>query len=66
MTPCLTYLPDGEMIHHGSEGNVETIRACDVTWMTGGRGIVHSERPPATLQAHGGSLLGHQIWVALP
>lgn len=62
----LTYLLDGEMVHRDSKGSVETIRACDVNWMTAGRGIVHSERPPATVQAQGGSMLGQQIWVALP
>ena len=62
----LTYLLEGEMIHRDSLGNVETIRAGDVNWMTAGRGIVHSERTPARVQAAGGSLFGQQIWVALP
>src|SRR6266852_700499 len=47
----LTYLLEGEMIHRDSAGNVETIRAGDVNWMTAGRGIVHSERTPDKLQA---------------
>jgi len=54
------------MIHRDSSGNVETIRAGDVNWMTAGRGIVHSERTPEKLQARGGSMFGQQIWVALP
>ena len=62
----LTYLLEGEMVHRDSIGNVETIRAGDVNWMTAGRGIVHSERTPARIQAVGGSMLGQQIWVALP
>jgi redox-sensitive bicupin YhaK (pirin superfamily) len=62
----LTYLLDGEIVHRDSVGSVVTIRAGDVNWMTAGRGIVHSERTPAPLQATGGALFGHQIWVALP
>ncbi|MGB8842336.1 MAG: pirin family protein [Aliidongia sp.] len=62
----LTYLLDGEIVHRDSVGSVVTIRAGDVNWMTAGRGIVHSERAPALLQATGGALFGHQIWVALP
>jgi redox-sensitive bicupin YhaK (pirin superfamily) len=62
----LSYLLEGGMIHRDSAGNVETIRAGDVNWMTAGRGIVHSERTPEKLQARGGSMFGQQIWVALP
>jgi redox-sensitive bicupin YhaK (pirin superfamily) len=62
----LTYLLNGEMVHRDSAGNVETIRAGDVNWMTAGSGIVHSERSPAKVQAQGGSMFGQQIWVALP
>src|SRR5271163_174285 len=62
----LTYLLEGEMVHRDSVGSVETIRAGDVNWMTAGRGIVHSERSPAKIQAHGGKMHGQQIWVALP
>ena len=50
----LSYLLEGEMIHRDSAGNVETIRAGDVNWMTAGRGIVHSERTPEKLQPRGG------------
>jgi redox-sensitive bicupin YhaK (pirin superfamily) len=64
--PTLTYLLEGEMVHRDSVGSVETIRAGDVNWMTAGSGIVHSERSPGNVQAHGGSIFGQQIWVALP
>lgn len=56
----------GEIVHRDSAGNVETIRAGDVNWMTAGSGIVHSERAPPSVQASGGSLFGQQIRVALP
>src|SRR5580692_6642207 len=62
----LSYLLQGEMVHRDSVGNVQPIRAGDVNWMTAGRGIVHSERSPPSLQAQGGTLFGQQVWVALP
>jgi redox-sensitive bicupin YhaK (pirin superfamily) len=34
--------------------------------MTAGRGIVHSERTPASLRQSGGAMHGLQTWVALP
>ena len=62
----LTYLRQGQIVHRDSLGSEQTIEAGDVNWMTAGRGIVHSERSPATAQASGGQLFGQQIWVALP
>ncbi|KAB1085373.1 pirin family protein [Neorhizobium galegae] len=62
----LTYLLEGEIIHRDSEGNVQTVRAGDVNWMTAGQGIVHSERTPADVRAKGGTMFGQQVWVALP
>lgn len=62
----LSYLMDGEMVHRDSAGHVQAIRPGDANWMTAGRGIVHSERAPATAQASGGHRFGQQIWVALP
>jgi redox-sensitive bicupin YhaK (pirin superfamily) len=59
-------LPEGAMIHRDSAGNLETIYAGGANWMTGSRGIVSSERPPAKVQAQGGSMFGQQISVALP
>jgi redox-sensitive bicupin YhaK (pirin superfamily) len=62
----LTYLLEGEIVHRDSAGNVSTIRAGEVNWMTAGRGIVHSERFPETIHVRGGGLSGTQFWVALP
>lgn len=62
----VTYLFDGEIMHHDSLGNHLPIRPGEVNWMTAGRGIVHSERTPDHLRAAGGSLFGIQTWVALP
>ncbi|MDB6008587.1 MAG: pirin-related protein [Gammaproteobacteria bacterium] len=62
----LSYLLQGEIIHRDSLGNVQSIHAGDVNWMTAGSGIIHSERSPPAVQAQGGTLFGQQIWVALP
>ncbi|MEJ2028165.1 MAG: pirin family protein, partial [Limibacillus sp.] len=40
----LTYLFEGEILHHDSLGYLQAIRPGAENWMTAGRGIVHSER----------------------
>ena len=62
----VTYLFDGAMEHRDSLGNIQIIRPGDVNWMTAGRGIVHSERSPASERAAGDLVHGIQTWVALP
>lgn len=62
----VTYLFDGEIVHRDSLGSVQAIRPGDVNWMTAGRGIVHSERSPASERVRGARLHGMQIWVGLP
>src|SRR5690606_38603425 len=61
----LTYLFEGEVLHRDSLGNEIVIRPGELNWMTAGRGIVHSERTPQALRAHGSRLFGIQSWVAL-
>lgn len=62
----LSYLLEGEILHHDSLGHRQILRPGDVNWMTAGKGISHSERLPESLrgQAHRLHLL--QFWVALP
>ena len=62
----VTYLFEGVIEHRDSLGNIQPIRPGDVNWMTAGRGIVHSERTPATERAAGHGVHGIQTWVALP
>lgn len=62
----VTYLFDGEILHHDSLGSVQPILPGEVNWMTAGRGIVHSERTPQDLRARGLRMNGIQAWVALP
>lgn len=62
----VTYLFSGEVDHHDSLGTVQRIRPGDVNWMSAGRGIVHSERPPPELIGTTDVLEGLQLWVGLP
>lgn len=62
----VTYLLDGEIMHHDSLGSEQAILPGEVNWMTAGNGIVHSERTPAARRGIGDSLFGLQTWVALP
>ena len=62
----LTYLFEGEILHHDNLGYNQPIRPGEVNWMTAGKGIVHSERTSDAVRASGGTLFGLQTWVALP
>lgn len=62
----VTYLFDGELLHRDSLGSEQLITPGAVNWMTAGRGIVHSERSPASACETGPRLHGLQLWVALP
>lgn len=59
----VTWLIEGEVLHHDSLGSEQLIRPGQLNLMTAGRGIAHSEE--ATGGYHGG-LEGIQLWVALP
>lgn len=58
----VTYLLKGEVVHKDSMGNVGSIGAGDVQWMTAGSGIVHEEMPIA----HNEGIQGFQLWINLP
>ncbi|NIA69594.1 pirin family protein [Pelagibius litoralis] len=62
----VTYLFDGEIMHHDSLGYAQAIRPGAVNWMTAGRGIVHSERTGEEARAGAQRLHGMQSWIALP
>lgn len=61
----LTYLLEGEIVHHDSLGTRQTIRPGEVNWMTAGRGISHSERVDPDFVARGGRVHALQLWVGL-
>lgn len=62
----LSYLIEGEVLHHDSLGCRQVLRPGDVNWMTAGKGIAHSERLPEFLVNKDHRLHLLQFWVALP
>lgn len=62
----VTYLFEGAMQHRDSLGSDQLIEPGAINWMTAGRGIVHSERRPASLRESSYVNHGLQLWVALP
>ncbi len=59
----ITYVLAGTVDHGDSLGNVGTLGAGDVQWMTAGSGILHQEMPHGN--AHG-QMHGFQLWGNLP
>jgi quercetin 2,3-dioxygenase len=62
----VTYMLDGSLIHHDSQGGGGLISDGDTQWMTAGAGILHIETPPEHIVASGGLFHGFQLWVNLP
>lgn len=62
----LSYLLEGEILHHDSLGCKQVLSPGDINWMTAGRGISHSERLPDYLRGKPHRLHLLQFWVALP
>jgi redox-sensitive bicupin YhaK (pirin superfamily) len=62
----VTYMIDGVMDHHDSQGGGGSITNGDTQWMTAGAGLLHIETPPEWLVAAGGLFHGVQLWVNLP
>jgi redox-sensitive bicupin YhaK (pirin superfamily) len=58
----ITYMLKGSVRHGDSLGNLGTINAGDVQWMTAGSGIIHEEMPAQ----ESGLLWGFQLWANLP
>lgn len=59
----VSWLLEGEVIHHDSLGYEAVARPGGVNLMTSGSGIAHSEETPAS---NTGRLNGVQLWIALP
>ena len=59
----VSWLLEGEIIHHDSLGCEALMRAGQLNLMTSGHGIAHSEETP---KSNSGALSGVQLWVALP
>jgi quercetin 2,3-dioxygenase len=62
----VTYVLDGEVVHHDSNGGGGTIREGDTQWMTAGNGILHDELPSERMWRLGGPVHAVQLWVNLP
>ncbi len=59
----VSWLLEGELLHHDSLGHAGPASAGVLNLMTAGRGIAHSEETPPR---NAGRLRGLQLWVALP
>jgi quercetin 2,3-dioxygenase len=59
----VSYLLEGEVVHHDSLGYESLLRPGAVNLMTSGRGIAHAEETP---RGASGSLNGVQLWIAKP
>lgn len=62
----VTYVIDGTVVHHDSNGGGGVIADGDTQWMTAGSGILHDEVPSEEVLAKGGLGHGIQLWVNLP
>ena len=59
----VSWLLEGEVVHHDSLGLEATAAPGTLNLMTAGRGIAHAEETPTP---NAGRLRGVQLWVALP
>ena len=59
----VTWLHEGEVVHHDSLGHESVLRPGGVNVMTSGDGIAHAEQTPRN---NSGRLNGVQLWTALP
>ncbi len=62
----VTYVLDGEIAHHDSNGGGGVIGEGDTQWMTAGGGILHDELPSERAWQAGGRQHIVQLWVNLP
>jgi quercetin 2,3-dioxygenase len=62
----VTYVIDGVVAHHDSNGGGGVIGEGDTQWMTAGSGILHDEMPTDEFVRSGGRTHGVQLWVNLP
>ena len=62
----VSYILDGEIAHHDTNGGGGVIREGDTQWMTAGGGILHDELPTEKAYRSGGPSHAVQLWVNLP
>jgi len=62
----VSYILDGEIAHHDTNGGGGVIGEGDTQWMTAGGGILHDELPTEKMYRTGGPAHAVQLWVNLP
>jgi len=62
----VSYVMDGEISHHDTNGGGGVIAEGDTQWMTAGSGILHDELPTERSYRQGGTAHAVQLWVNLP
>ena len=62
----VTYVLEGVVEHHDSNGGGGLIGPGATQWMTAGSGILHDEVPTEAFVRNGGRSHGVQLWVNLP
>ena len=62
----VSYVLDGEIAHHDTNGGGGVIGEGDTQWMTAGAGILHDELPTERSYRQGGPAHAVQLWVNLP
>jgi redox-sensitive bicupin YhaK (pirin superfamily) len=62
----VSYVLDGEIAHHDTNGGGGVIGEGDTQWMTAGGGILHDELPTERMYRAGGPMHAVQLWVNLP
>jgi redox-sensitive bicupin YhaK (pirin superfamily) len=62
----VSYIMDGEIAHHDTNGGGGVIAEGDTQWMTAGGGILHDELPTERAFRTGGPAHMVQLWVNLP
>jgi redox-sensitive bicupin YhaK (pirin superfamily) len=62
----VSYVMDGEISHHDTNGGGGVITEGDTQWMTAGSGILHDELPTERSYRLGGPMHAVQLWVNLP
>jgi redox-sensitive bicupin YhaK (pirin superfamily) len=62
----VSYILDGEIAHHDTNGGGGVIAEGDTQWMTAGGGILHDELPTERMYNGGGPSHAVQLWVNLP
>jgi redox-sensitive bicupin YhaK (pirin superfamily) len=62
----VSYILDGEIAHHDTNGGGGVIAEGDTQWITAGAGILHDELPTERMYRTGGAFHAIQLWVNLP